>query len=239
MWKVLILQASSPHFLSSVDFFIYGRIFPSICVCQPLSFSCIFPSISHYFFSVSALTEEAAAAAVIQVKRHLIRRLNWWRSLMANQSAYKNSKTIISASASHICFPTKTSFAGSKLYSSSSKSKTIQRFFISPVLMDGILPILFYKVTSAQVTVLWLYFLSSCCFYSRFINWNRMSWGCCIADLLFLERNVPVSVRWRYFTHAALPTLDQMKEQTVLTCLLVTKIWTVWAVCLRFPNCPN
>lgn len=76
-------------FLSSVSSFIYVWISPSICLCQPLSFSCISSTIFHYFSfspSLSALIEAAAAG---WVRRHLIRRLNQWCGPMANPSANK------------------------------------------------------------------------------------------------------------------------------------------------------
>lgn len=89
----LILQASFSAFLSSVSSFIYVQISPSICLCQPLSFSCISSTIFHYFsfslclsLSLSGLIEAVAAG---RVKRYLIRRLNQWCGPMANPSANK------------------------------------------------------------------------------------------------------------------------------------------------------
>ena len=86
----LILQAPFARFLSSVSSFIYVRISPSICLCQPLSFSCISSTIFHYFsfsLSLSALIEAVAAG---RARRYLIRRLNQWCGPMANPSANKN-----------------------------------------------------------------------------------------------------------------------------------------------------
>lgn len=74
----------------------YGRISPSIRLCQPLSFSCISSTIFHYsLFSPSFLAASLALAALIEAaaarraRRYLIRRLNRRRGPMANPSANK------------------------------------------------------------------------------------------------------------------------------------------------------
>lgn len=84
----------------------------SICLCQPLSFSCISSTIFHYFsvfspsfpsvsLSLSALIEAAAAR---RVRRYLIRRLNQRCGPMANPSANKKEgETITSALGSPPC----------------------------------------------------------------------------------------------------------------------------------------
>lgn len=84
----------------------------SICLCQPLSFSCISSTIFHYFsvfppsfpslsLSLSALIEAVAAR---RVRRYLIRRLNQRCGPMANPSANKKEgETITSARASPSC----------------------------------------------------------------------------------------------------------------------------------------
>lgn len=82
-------------------------IFPSIGLCQPISFSCISSTIFHHFLllsvSLSALIEAVAAG---RARPYLIRRLNQWCGLMANPSANKKKKnkereTITSAQSSH------------------------------------------------------------------------------------------------------------------------------------------
>lgn len=69
----------------------------SICLCQPLSFSCISSTIFHYFsvffpsfpLRLSALIEAVAAR---RVRRYLIRRLNRRCGPMANPSANKRER---------------------------------------------------------------------------------------------------------------------------------------------------